>query len=198
MQNKNLLPFVLKVFVFLPVCYWVWYQASDFTVWAVINLLDPLFNQLLPNLINGIEQKGYRMDILVKATVENQDIPKGQIAELLIPINPLIYNFGLPLCVALILSSPFNLIITIRNIIVSFLLLLPVQIWGIYFETLKILFFQTPTHLIGSITLAPWQLNSIAIGYQLGSLVLPAVIPIIIWLFLYRDFVILFWKNRLV
>jgi hypothetical protein len=40
--------------------------------------------------------------------------------------------------------------------------------------------------------LQQWQLEVIGICYQTGVLVLPAVVPIIIWIVLYKNFVIHF------
>jgi len=38
-------------------------------------------------------------------------------------------------------------------------------------------------------------MDAVAIGYQMGALVFPAVTPIIIWLFLYRDFIVQFYPG---
>jgi hypothetical protein len=37
--------------------------------------------------------------------------------------------------------------------------------------------------------IAQWQLESIVLGYQLGSLMVPTVVPIMLWLWLDRLFV---------
>ncbi|MCK5830373.1 MAG: hypothetical protein KAH20_08725 [Methylococcales bacterium] len=141
------------------------------------------------DLVLGIEQSGHNIEIIVKATIPQQDIPKGMVAELPYPINPLIYNFGMPLCLALILSSPNTSKRLGKNIALSIVLLLFVQTWGIYFDFLKSLFLQTPSHLIGHFVLQQWQLDVIAISYQIGALVLPPVTPLVIWMFLYKQFI---------
>jgi hypothetical protein len=40
-------------------------------------------------------------------------------------------------------------------------------VWGISFESLKVLFLQTPPELLANNRLDPGQLDFIALGYQL-------------------------------
>nr|WP_221893985.1 exosortase H-associated membrane protein [Bathymodiolus japonicus methanotrophic gill symbiont] len=152
---------------------------------VVVYWSEPLLQLLFPVLIAGIEQIGYRIEVIAEVTVASQNVPKGMVAELPIPVNPLIYSYGLPLALALILAFTR----TLRNIIISILVFLLIQIWGICFESLKVLFLQTPAELLGNIKLPGWQLDIIALGYQLGALILPAVTPVIIWVWFYKDFI---------
>lgn len=185
MQVSPLVAFVIKVFLFLPLCYWGRYALAELATSVVVYWSEPLLQLLFPVLIAGIEQIGYRIEVIAEVTVASQNVPKGMVAELPIPVNPLIYSYGLPLALALILAFTR----TLRNIIISILVFLLIQIWGICFESLKVLFLQTPAELLGNIKLPGWQLDIIALGYQLGALILPAVTPVIIWVWFYKDFI---------
>ncbi len=189
MQVNPLLAFIFKVFLWLPVCYWTWYSLAEFTTLLVVNLTEPLLLFIFPMLIAGIDQAGYLVEVVANVTVAEQHVPSGRVAELPIPINPLIYSYGLPLACALILASPFNFVKTLRNIFISILIFLLIQVWGIYFQATKVLFLQTPAELIGNVSLSSWQLDIIALGYQLGVLVLPTVTPVVIWALTCREFV---------
>ena len=186
LRINPLLFFVIKVFVFLPFLYWGWYALAELTTAIVVYCAEPLLQSLFPALIVGIEQTGHLIKVIAEVTVLAQDVPQGMIAELPIPVNPLIYSYGLPLALALILAAPLNFTKTLRNIIISILIFLLIQIWGVCFESLKVLFLQTPPELLGNVRLSPWQLDIIALGYQLGALILPAVTPIIIWIIFYH------------
>lgn len=190
MRVNPLFAFVCKVFLFLPVCYWGWYSLAELTTAIVVALTEPVLQSLFPKLIYSIEQIGYQVEVIAEVTLPVQDVPQGMVAELPIPVNPLIYSYGLPLALALILASPLNFVKTVGNILISLLLFLIIQVWGISFESLKFLFYQTPPEIIGNIKMLRWQLDVIALGYQLGVLILPAVTPIIIWLFFYQDFIV--------
>ena len=192
LQINPLLSFVIKVFLFLPLCYWGWYSLAELATAIVVYWAAPLLQFLFPGLIVGIEQTGYLVDVIAEVTVSAQDVPQGMVAELPIPVNPLIYSYGLPLVLALILASPLNFAKTLGNIIISILIFLLIQIWGVCFESLKVLFLQTPSELLGDISLLSWQLDMIALGYQLGVLILPAVTPVIIWVWFYRDYIVRF------
>lgn len=189
MQVSPLLSFVIKIFLFLPLCYWGWYALAELATAVVVYWAEPLLQFLFPMLIVGIEQIGYRVEVIAEVTVAAQNVPKGMVAEIPIPVNPLKYSYGLPLALALILASPLNFAKTLRNVIISILVFLLIQIWGVCFESLKVLFLQTPVELLGNIRLPSWQLSIIALGYQLGSLILPAVAPVIIWVWFYKDFI---------
>jgi hypothetical protein len=189
MQSKALTPFIFKVFLWLPFCYYFWYVSAPYSTIVTSYLTELLLKNTLGDLILGLEQTGHNIEVIVKATIAKGEVPKGMVAELPYPINPLQYHYGLPLCLALILSSSDSLLRKARNIVLSILLLLLVQLWGVYFDFLKSLFLQTPNHLIGNIILQNWQFDLIAICYQIGALVLPPVAPLIIWLFLYKNFV---------
>ena len=189
LQFNPLLSFIMKVFLCLPACYWAWYALAEVTTLLVVYLTEPLLQLAFPKLIGSIEQVGHLVEVVANVTVAPQNVPRGMVAELPIPVNPLIYSYGLPLTLALILASPLIYIKTLRNILISIILFLLIQIWGVSFEALKVLFLQTPPKLIGNARLLSWQLDIIALGYQLGVLILPAVTPIIIWVLFYRDFI---------
>lgn len=192
MQSNSLSSFIVKIFLWLPLCYCIWYLSAPYSVSITNYLTEWLLKSYFADLVLGIEQTGYNLEVIVKATMPQQDIPKGMVAELPYPINPLIYNYGMPLCLALILSSPNSPKKLIKSIAICLVLLLLVQIWGIYFDFLKSVFLQTPSHLIGHTVLQQWQLEMIGISYQIGALVLPPVTPLVIWLFLYKQFIIQF------
>jgi len=201
MQINPLTAFIIKVFLCLPLCYWGWYYFADLTTWIVISVAEPLLQSLFPELIIGIEQAGYLVEVIAEVTVPAQNLPRGMVAELPIPVNPLIYSYGLPLGLALTLASPFSFFRTLGAIFISLLLFLLIQVWGISFESTKVLFLQTPPELIGNMILPSWQRDCIALGYQFGVLILPVVTPIVIWVVFYQDFIVqftpaLFRKSR--
>ena len=181
--------FIIKVFLWLPLCYWGWYTFSEFTTLLVVSLTEPVLLPLYPTLLNSVGQMGHLVEVIANVTVPVQNVPTGMIAELPVSVNPLIYSYGFPLSLALILSSPFNFATTIRNIIICIALFLIIQISGISFETLKILFLQTDPALLGDVHPKKWQLDLVALGYQAHVLVIPAVTPIILWVAFYHQFV---------
>lgn len=192
LQINSLTLFIVKIFLCLPLCYWGWFYLADLSSWLLVGLAESLLQSLFPELILGIKQAGYLVEVIVKVTVPEQTIPKGMVAELPIQVNPLIYSYSLPLALALTLASPFKFYRTLGVIFINIFLFLCIQVWGIGFESMKVLFLQTSPDLIGNIRLPSWQIDFIALGYQLGVLILPAVTPIIIWLVFYQEAISLY------
>ena len=191
-MNKWLSPlasFIIKVFLWLPLCYWGWYTFAEFTTLLAVTLTEPILLPLYPKLLASVGQTGHLVEVVASVTVPVQNVPTGMIAELPIPVNPLIYSYGFPLSLALILSSPFNFSATIRNIVICLVLFLIIQASGVSFEALKVLFLQTDPKLLGGAHPEQWQLDVIALGYQLHALVIPAVTPIVLWVAFYYKFV---------
>lgn len=186
MHVSPLASFIIKVFLWLPVCYWGWYALAGVTTSLLIVFVEPLLTSLFPDLIAGVDKIGNTLEVIANVSMPN--MRAGVIAELPIPINPLVYSYGFPLALALTLAAPFNFAKTSRCILVSIVVFLMIQVAGVYFQSLKVLFLQTAPELIGHHMLSPWQLDAVGLGYQASVLIMPAVAPIIIWVSFYHDF----------
>jgi len=181
--------FILKLSLLLPFCYFGWYYIADSLTLLTGYLTETLINTLFTELISTIEINHTQLDIIVNVTLPKAQVPTGMLPEIVISINPLIYSYGLPVSIALILASPFQAWKTFASLILMPFLLLPIQLWGVCFELMKTLFLQYPKEFTSHIMLYPWQNDMIAVAYQLGALVLPSVAPIIFWIILYKEFV---------
>lgn len=123
----------------------------------------------------------------------------GRRAELLVEANPGRYAYGLPIFLGLLLAvrRPRRWAYALGG----YVLLLPVQAFSLTFYVLMqmVLFAQPSPHVLA---VSQWQIEAIVYGYQLGSLVLPTVMPIVLWLWLDRQFVnevlVRSWQRRVV
>lgn len=72
--------------------------------------------------------------------------------------------------------------------VVGYLVLLPAQAFSLSMYALMqlVLAAQVNARLL---RIAPWQLELLVYGYQVGSLVVPTLAPILVWLWLGRQFV---------
>ncbi len=62
------------------------------------------------------------------------------------------------------------------------------QVWGVGFDTLKTLLFAIGPAAPPLVGFSAWQTELVALGYQLGFLILPSILPVAIWFVLYRDY----------
>lgn len=86
-------------------------------------------------------------------------------------------SFCLPLLVALLLAARSRLVV--KKLTLGYLLLLVPQTFSLVFELLRQI--MTVGGRSGGLNISQWQMEGIAMGYQVGSLVL-------LWLWLERQF----------
>ena len=185
--------FFLRALLWLPLMFLIWFYMAIVVTWPVSWLTDLLLPLLLPDTVAGVEQSGYMIDIVTRFAPPPQagfDLPPGAQAELLVSINPLMYGFGIPLFTALLLATPegeegekwFRWLIALA-------VLIPVQVFGVSMDGLKTLVFETGPGIAAQIGVTGWKIEAVALGYQLGYLILPAVTPIALWVGFHRGYI---------
>jgi hypothetical protein len=104
-------------------------------------------------------------------------------------VNPLVFSYGLPLLFGLVMGSDVGWLRKIFILLLGYVTITAVQIWGVVWQSLKMLAFNfgDQTHQI--IQDAGISDSAIALSYQLGSLILPALAPIFVWVLTNRRLV---------
>jgi hypothetical protein len=103
-------------------------------------------------------------------------------------LNPLIYTYSLPLLLALILATPAAN--KLNQMLWASLLWLPLACFSMFFSVLKVLAFDVGLAFQQQQALSPWMLDLIALAYQTGTLILPMIAPLVIWMALNRQFLL--------
>ena len=104
-------------------------------------------------------------------------------------INPLIFSYGLPLLFGLVMGSDVSWLRKGMILLIGYVTITGVQIWGVVWQSLKMLAFNfgSQTHQI--VTDAGISDSAIALSYQLGTLIFPALAPIFVWVLTNRPLV---------
>lgn len=104
-------------------------------------------------------------------------------------VNPLVYTYGLPLLFGLVMGSDASWLRKAITLIIGYVVITAVQIWGVVWQSLKMLAFNfgQQTHFI--IEEAGISDEIIAVCYQMGSLIFPALAPIFVWVLMNRPLV---------
>lgn len=104
-------------------------------------------------------------------------------------VNPLVYSYGLPLLFGLVMGSEATWLRKTITLVLGYVVITLVQIWGVVWQSLKMLAynFGSQTHVV--IEEAGVSDSAIAICYQLGTLILPALAPIFVWVLMNRPLV---------
>lgn len=167
--------FVLRTLLCLPLCFAAWYFSarhySALVGWLAYQLVD----LLTPGIVSGLEQSS-GLDLAFVTTIEMQAEP-GQIAVLVLEVNPLLYTYGLAFFVALMLAARTNW----WKILAGALVLIPFQSWGIAFDFLVQVGVKLGPEISVQAGITGWSTEATALGYQIGKLIFPSLIPVVIW-----------------
>lgn len=187
LPHRPVLRFVVMTLLWLPFSFFIWYRLAEVWCWPVGWALAEILPTQYPGLVAGVEIRGAMLDVVVNYTPAEFQI-MDKTADLVATINPLTYGYGLPLLIALIIASPGTEGGQWLRGLLGYAVLGMVQLFGCYFEGLMLLQFQMPDAVASRLDYSPWQRDLIALGYQMGSLILPAVSPIVLWFACYPHF----------
>ncbi len=177
--------FFFKTLFWLPVAFAVWYYMAIILSLPAAWLTEHLLGWLIPDVIHQIQINGYYLEIATNLHPSAQaGVSKAaqQLGYISITINPLIYGYCMPLFTALTLSVPNDEAKAWNHWFIGMAILILIQSWGISFDVFKQLLFQMGDEIANQFYLATWQSDLVALGYQLGYLILPAVTPLVIWI----------------
>ena len=186
MRGTSLGRFVLRVAAWLPLAFLVWYVAGPLLIWPIGLLTEGVLKLGFADLVAGVQQEGHLLTIvstLKPALTTTQDLKSGVLT---VDLNPLLYSFGLPMLVALILAArqPHAL----RRLALGYVVLAPFVTWGLVAEFLKQLVFDTGLAVATQTGFDALQREAIVFAYQFGSLILPTVAPAVFWVLTHRAF----------
>lgn len=184
--------FLLKTIVWLLPMFAVWYWLAWLAVLPVAGLASLALGWFYPQEVLAVEQQGYHLEIVTRFgldMVPQAAAPAGTDARVVFGINALKYCYGLPLLLALTLAVPGTVSRKLLCGVVGGAILVVFQAWGVYFETLLTMVFRLGPR-IGQVMIdAQWQADGIALAYQLGYLILPPVMPVIVWAAFHTGFI---------
>jgi hypothetical protein len=191
MSQRPIQRFILAVLVLLPLTFAAWYLAAVVHLAPLTWLTEQLLQLSFPQSILWMKLDS---NTLVLASNFGADasgaIVSPPVSEDLMGfhLNPLIYTYSLPLLLALILATPAAN--KLNQMLWASLLWLPLACFSMFFSVLKVLAFDVGLAFQQQQALSPWMLDLIALAYQTGTLILPMIAPLVIWMALNRQFLL--------
>jgi len=159
----------------------LWYYLSVFHGIPVRLAVEQLLSLTLgDNLYDVIANSDRRYLIQVETRILF-DFPDGTREALGFIVNPLIYGYGLPLLFGLVMASNNSLVRKLITLLIGYLTIMTVQIWGVYWQSLKMLMFNFGPEATQVVNDAGISATVVALCYQLGALIFPALAPVIVW-----------------
>jgi hypothetical protein len=183
--------FVMKVLFGLVLCLFVWFALAPAVTWPLAVMVDLLMGWLFSDQIAAVELVGNQLDVVTRIPLPPEMLtqyPGGLAGDLVFTLNPLIYSYGLPLFSALVLATPGSEGMRWQQWLTGLPLLLIGQAWGVSLDILKTLLFTLGPQVAAHLSFSPPQQEATVLGYQLGALILPPVLPLAVWIVMNRDF----------
>lgn len=178
--------FLIQAIAWFITWLFVWYQLSRLVTLPVGLLAKAVVAMLFPPWAEGVQQAEASLTLLTTLEVPGMaGVPAGQMAVFSPEVAFLQYGYGLPLLTALLFASDAKGILTKASL--GALALLPFQVWGVCFDWLKQVGIETE-----AAHFSPMAREFIALGYQFGYLVLPALVPVLLWAAMDRRFLTTF------
>jgi hypothetical protein len=188
MGRNPLYAFFLKAALWLALCLALWYWKAEWFNSPPAMVSGWILRELFPRWVEAVEWSQRTVSLVTSLRVPMAPgVNEGKVAVMVAEANPLLYTYGLPLFAALLLASGEAK--RWRKLMLGALVLIPFQAWGICFDLLKQVAITAGPAVAAQTGFSPWQRESIALGYQLGTLILPTVAPVALWLALNRQFI---------
>lgn len=175
---------ILLALVYLPILFFLWYFCSPLIAFIVSLVMEPAARWLSSGTLAELNYQ----DVLVQATIllhpgtyGDLVVPPRQVAEIFISARPMVYGYSVPLFFTLLFAFSARPVSTRAKIVALVFLLLGICL-GTLMELLKTVYFSLDPALVQGGSLSQWQATLLALCYQLSTLILPAVLPIGLWL----------------
>lgn len=197
--------FALKALLWLPLAFVVWLAwaplwvlpAMHLAKFALLGLWGGLFDHLTlgGELIDAGGRVVARASHLVtvathvQVTIAPSAAGPGGVGVLEPTLNPMVYAWSLPLFAGLAMATPLSVGRRLVQFAVALVAIWVGQAFGICAEALKVLAFQSGSEGAAAIAGAHLDANAIGIAYQFAVLILPAVLPVVLWVAFNRGFI---------
>jgi hypothetical protein len=185
--NNPVKEMFLLAALYLPLGFFLWFFAASILMLPTRLLSEALLTGLYPDIFRHFFQNDFLFEIQSTVQVPNPD--SGEMMPLTWEVNPMIYAWGMALLFGLTMATPLAAGRRVIQLLIGFCVVTLVTTWGVFWEAwrdLAFLFGPDVGAVIDEVALTP---TVIALFYQLGYLMFPAVVPIATWILLNRRFI---------
>jgi hypothetical protein len=177
-----LVPLLGRILLWLPVTFAIWYLTAAWHLAPVAWLAHHLLQFWLPEAVADLRLHGAQLLLITRfGEVGGQLVanpPPGENLGFL--TNPLSYSYSLPLFAALALATPLPG--RWRRLAIGLGVLLSIELASMLATQTKTLVFETGGAFVAQQQWGAHARDAAALAYQLGSLLLPMVMPLVVWM----------------
>ena len=177
----------LLALLYLPMGFFLWFFAAALLMLPARLIVDALLTGLFPELFAEVFQDGFIFEMQSPLEVRNPE--DGRMMRLTWAVNPMIYAWGMALLFGLIMATPLKVSRRLIQMAIGFAVITVVTVWGSFWEAWRDLAFLFGPDIGAAVREQGISPTAIALCYQLGYLMFPAVIPVATWILMNRDFI---------
>ena len=159
----------------------LWYYLSVFHGIPVRLAANQLLEWVLGDHFYNIIANPDRQYLFQVQTRIPFRFPDGTEEALGFIVNPLVYGYGLPLLFGLVMASTNKLSRKLLTMLLGYGAIMLVQVWGVFWQSIKMLTFNFGPEVQQLVFDAGISATATALAYQLGVLIFPALVPVIVW-----------------
>lgn len=204
MKLSPLKRFFLAALLWLPLAFFFWFAFAAAFCWPVIALAKLVLLHAWPGLFTAIEQGADLLDaqghvlahpsylmqitsgVLINAAPAGAPARFGFIEPV---VNPMVYGYALPLFAGLVIATPTSRLRALAQLAIGVPIIWCAQAFGVIGESLKSVALDAGPAGVEAAQRAGLSLEFIALCYQFGYLILPALVPAVLWIVLNRPFI---------
>ena len=186
-QKNPVKEMFLLAALYLPMGFFLWFFAASLLMFPTARLSDWLLSGIFGGVFDQVVQLGFHLEVQTSVILERQ--VDGRTAAVNLYVNPMIYAWGMALLFGLIMATPLTIKRRLLQMAIGFVVITMVTIWGVFWESLTDLAFRSGPEAGAAARGLGLNMNLIALFYQLGYLMLPAVIPVATWILMNREFI---------
>jgi len=174
--------FVCITVAWLPLAFAVWYVLAPVILFPAEAIVRGVAAAFFGGLVTSVESHGGLLSFVT--TLRPGEARAGGV--LTVDVNMLLYAFGLPLFVALTLAARQRPLW--RPLVAGYLAMMPFVAWGVLADFLKNVAITASPLVVSQANFTPLARDVIVFAFQMGSLILPAVVPAVAWVLTHRAF----------
>jgi len=180
-QELRLTELLILAVLWMVFGFMLWYYLSAFHGVPVRLLSNEILTRLLGAEFWNIIPNPDRHYLFQVQTRIPFRFPDGSEEALGFIVNPLVYGYGLPLLFGLVMASGVSFIRKMITLLAGYVCVMLIQVWGVVWQVLKTLSFNFGADAHQLVSDAGISDELIALCYQLGVLIFPPLVPVILW-----------------
>ncbi len=188
-SKRGIYRFFLEVLMWLVICFIAWFLSAKILNIPLIWLSEWFLGLITNGVVDDVSMRsGEAYKIVNQQFIIHTNIPPPGDQPVFSATMPLIYGYGLALFAAMTLATPKNENRKWIEIGIAYVVFLWVQLFGIMNKMFMDLVFYAPPEISKYFPWVERHIDLLGTSYQISTLVLPPVMPLILWILFNGEF----------